>query len=61
MLMFVLKSDVDKAVDAANQAFHLNSPWRTMNASERGMLLNRLADLIDRDAHYLAVSCHIAY
>ncbi|XP_026272339.1 aldehyde dehydrogenase, mitochondrial [Frankliniella occidentalis] len=48
------KADVDKAVQAANEAFRLGSPWRTMDASQRGYLLNRLADLIDRDAVYLA-------
>lgn len=57
----VLQSDVDKAVDAATQAFRLNSPWRTMNASKRGLLLNRLADLIERDAHYIAVSCTVIF
>ncbi|KAJ1531964.1 hypothetical protein ONE63_000601 [Megalurothrips usitatus] len=48
------KADIDKAVKAANDAFRLGSPWRTMDASQRGYLLNRLADLIDRDAVYLA-------
>ncbi|KAG8595767.1 hypothetical protein GDO81_001620 [Engystomops pustulosus] len=43
------KADVDKAVKAAREAFKLGSPWRTMNASERGKLLNKLADLIERD------------
>jgi aldehyde dehydrogenase (NAD+) len=27
----------------------LGSPWRTMDASERGNLLNKLADLLERD------------
>lgn len=48
------KADVDKAVAAAKEAFKLNSPWRTMDASERGRLLNKLADLIERDRVYLA-------
>ncbi|PIK54922.1 Aldehyde dehydrogenase, mitochondrial [Apostichopus japonicus] len=48
------KADVDLAVKAANEAFRLGSPWRTMDASERGNLLNRLADLIERDRAYLA-------
>lgn len=48
------KADVDKAVSAANQAFRLGSPWRTMDASERGRLLNRLADLMERDRALLA-------
>uniref|UniRef100_A0A672GKW3 aldehyde dehydrogenase (NAD(+)) n=1 Tax=Salarias fasciatus TaxID=181472 RepID=A0A672GKW3_SALFA len=48
--------DVDKAVKAARDAFRLGSPWRRMDASHRGLLLNRLADAIERDAAYLAVS-----
>lgn len=50
------KTDVDKAVAAARSAFRLGSPWRKMDASERGNLLNRLADLMERDRLYLAVS-----
>ena len=48
------KADVDKAVKAAREAFKLGSPWRTMDASERGKLLYKLADLIERDGDYLA-------
>ncbi|XP_028162276.1 aldehyde dehydrogenase, mitochondrial [Ostrinia furnacalis] len=48
------KTDVDIAVKAANDAFKLGSPWRRMDASERGYLLNRLADLVERDRTYLA-------
>ncbi|XP_038618979.1 aldehyde dehydrogenase, mitochondrial-like [Tachyglossus aculeatus] len=48
------KADVDKAVKAAKAAFRVGSPWRRMDASHRGNLLNRLADLIDRDRAYLA-------
>ena len=44
------KADVDKAVKAASDAFSLGSPWRTMDASMRGYLLNKLADLMERDA-----------
>ena len=47
---------MDRAVKAANNAFKLGSEWRTMDASDRGRLMNRLADLIERDAGYLAVS-----
>lgn len=47
--------DINNAVAAAQEAFKLGSPWRTMDASKRGMLLNKLADLIQRDAVYLAV------
>ena len=43
------------AVKAARQAFKLGSPWRTMDASQRGLLLLKLADLIERDRNYLAV------
>ncbi|XP_072271971.1 aldehyde dehydrogenase, mitochondrial [Pyxicephalus adspersus] len=48
------KADVDKAVKAAKNAFKLGSPWRRMDASHRGLLLNRLADLIERDRAILA-------
>ncbi|XP_003703502.2 aldehyde dehydrogenase [Megachile rotundata] len=47
-------ADINAAVHAAQEAFKLNSPWRTMDASERGRLLHRLADLIERDRAYLA-------
>ncbi|KFM71913.1 Aldehyde dehydrogenase, mitochondrial, partial [Stegodyphus mimosarum] len=46
--------DVDKAVKAAQRTFQFGSPWRRLDASERGKLLNRLADLIERDRVYLA-------
>jgi acyl-CoA reductase-like NAD-dependent aldehyde dehydrogenase len=42
-------ADVDKAVAAARAAFKLGSPWRTLDASGRGRLLYKLADLIERD------------
>ncbi|CAO2584964.1 Aldehyde dehydrogenase 1A1 [Lemmus lemmus] len=48
------KADVDKAVKAARQAFQIGSKWRTMDASERGRLLNKLADLMERDRLLLA-------
>ncbi len=48
------KADVDKAVAAAKEAFKLGSPWRTMDASQRGVLLSKLADLMERDREYLA-------
>ena len=50
------QADVHKAVKAARDAFSLGSPWRRMDAADRGRLLNKLADLMERDAHYLAVS-----
>ncbi|KAH7484382.1 hypothetical protein KRP22_005551 [Phytophthora ramorum] len=45
-------ADVDAAVDAARAAF--NGPWRTMDASERGRLMHRLADLIEEHGDELA-------
>merc|ERR1711934_1057333 len=48
------KADVNIAVKAASEAFRLGSPWRTMDASRRGELLNKLADLLERDAVHLA-------
>ncbi|XP_077811342.1 aldehyde dehydrogenase, mitochondrial isoform X8 [Macaca mulatta] len=54
------KEDVDKAVKAARAAFQLGSPWRRMDASHRGRLLNRLADLIERDRTYLALGPALA-
>ncbi|XP_051170769.1 aldehyde dehydrogenase 1A1-like [Leptopilina boulardi] len=48
------KADVDLAVAAAKKAFSRGSEWRKMDASERGKLMNKLADLIERDANYLA-------
>ena len=45
---------MDLAVAAARRAFQLGSPWRTTDASQRGRLLDRLADLIERDRVYLA-------
>ena len=47
-------ADVDKAVAAARQAFE-NGPWRRTSASERGRLMNRLADLMERDAEEIAL------
>jgi aldehyde dehydrogenase (NAD+) len=44
--------DVDNAVKAARAAFE--GPWRKMHASERGRLLHRLADLIEKNADQLA-------
>ncbi|CAH1796081.1 unnamed protein product [Owenia fusiformis] len=48
------KDDVDNAVKAARAAFQLGSPWRRMDASERGRLLYKLADALERDFAYLA-------
>jgi aldehyde dehydrogenase (NAD+) len=46
-------ADVDIAVKAARAAFE-HGPWRKMSASERGRLLFRLADLIEKNADDLA-------
>ena len=46
------KADADRAVAAADKAF--NGPWSRLTASARGLLLFRLADLIERDAERLA-------
>jgi len=48
------KADVDKAVEIAKEAFKLGSPWRRMDASRRGALLYKLADLIEQNMAYLA-------
>jgi len=48
------EADVNLAVKAARKAFHSKAAWRRMSASERGKLLHRLADLIERNAEDLA-------
>jgi aldehyde dehydrogenase (NAD+) len=47
------KADVDLAVKAARKAFE-DGPWPKMNASERGRLLNKLADLLEKNQEELA-------
>src|ERR1700676_864452 len=43
-------ADVDRAVDAARRALEdTNGPWRKMSASERGRLIWKLADLLERN------------
>lgn len=42
------KADVDKAVRAARRAFD-HGPWRRMPASERGRLMYKLGDLIEKN------------
>ena len=46
-------ADVEIAVKAARQAFE-RGPWRKTLASERGRLLHRLADLIEKNGDELA-------
>ncbi|XP_034945538.1 retinal dehydrogenase 1-like [Chelonus insularis] len=48
------KADIDKAVKAAKTAFARASPWRKLKPSERGVLLLKLADLVERDKTILA-------
>ena len=52
----VFQADADLAVKAAKDAFARGSPWRTMDASMRGKLIHKFADLMDRDKDYIAVS-----
>jgi aldehyde dehydrogenase (NAD+) len=47
------KADVDLAVKAARKAFE-EGPWPKMTAAERGRLLHRLADLIEKHQEELA-------
>lgn len=46
-------ADVDLAVKAARAAYD-RGPWRNTSGRERGRLLNRLADLIEKHADELA-------
>ena len=46
-------ADVDKAVAAARAAFE-KGPWRKMTASQRGNLMYKLADLIEKNLDELA-------
>lgn len=46
-------ADVDIAVKAARKAFD-EGPWRKMNATDRGKLMLKLADLIDKHADELS-------
>jgi acyl-CoA reductase-like NAD-dependent aldehyde dehydrogenase len=43
-------ADVDRAVDAARRALEdRNGPWRKLSASERGRLIWKLADLLEKN------------
>ena len=46
-------ADVDLAAKAARKAFE-GGPWSTMDARDRGRLMNKLADLIEEEADELA-------
>src|SRR5205807_758694 len=48
-------ADVDRAVDAARRALEdRNGPWRKMSASERGRLIWKLADLLEKNVDEFA-------
>src|ERR1700691_2610618 len=47
------KADVDKAVDAARAAFETGA-WSKTSASERGRLMHKLADLMEKNIDELA-------
>jgi betaine-aldehyde dehydrogenase len=47
--------DTDAAIEAAHRAFHLG-PWPTTPARERGALLHRVADLLEREAAKVALA-----
>jgi hypothetical protein len=47
------ETDVDRAAQSAHAAFS-TGPWSQMSASQRGLLLHRVGDLIARDAKRLA-------
>jgi aldehyde dehydrogenase (NAD+) len=46
-------ADVDRAVKAARKAVE-SGPWATMDAADRGRLLYRLADLVEKESRDLA-------
>ena len=48
------KADVDLAVAAARLAMNRKSTWRTMNPADRGQLLHKIADIIERNTAYIA-------
>jgi (Z)-2-((N-methylformamido)methylene)-5-hydroxybutyrolactone dehydrogenase len=47
------REDVDRAVRSAHKAF-TEGPWASMSASQRGLLLHKLGELISREAKKLA-------
>jgi acyl-CoA reductase-like NAD-dependent aldehyde dehydrogenase len=48
------KADIDNAVAAAKAAFKRGSAWSRTDASKRGCLLQKFAQLMERDRLYLA-------
>ncbi len=47
------KADIDLAVKAARKAFD-SGPWRTMDARDRGRIIYKLADLIEKNIEELS-------
>jgi phenylacetaldehyde dehydrogenase len=47
--------DIDRAVRAARAAFDDDSPWRRMNASDRGRMIWKISELIEENADELAM------
>lgn len=47
------RDDVEKAVQAADRAFH-SDEWRSINATQRGKMLRKLGDLIAENSETLA-------
>jgi acyl-CoA reductase-like NAD-dependent aldehyde dehydrogenase len=47
------RADVDRAVNAAHAQLH-GGAWSQLTGAQRGRLLNRLADLVERDTDLLA-------
>src|SRR5437763_13277679 len=45
--------DVDRAVRAARAALE-SGPWKTMDAADRGRLLFKLADLVEKESRDMA-------
>ena len=53
--IFFKQADIDAAVVAARNAFKFGSAWRTLDASQRGKLIDKFAALMERDLDYIAV------
>jgi phenylacetaldehyde dehydrogenase len=47
--------DIERAVRAARWAFDDDSPWRRMNASDRGRIIWRISELIEEHADEFAM------
>lgn len=57
----LMQADVDAAVAAAKNAFERNSLWRKMDASKRGKIMTKAAELIEENISYIAVSSKILF